>query len=224
MGIESSTTIQGLDASWPLSGDRRSEGDDHLRLIKSVLKAAFPGEDGLGFNVPITAKEADLNAAFTAGVKTVFYMATAPIGWTVVNFGANYTLVSAAAGGSGGGGAGRGDNLVTGCNVVPDHQHAQQGTFTSGASNQSLAHVHEVPGKTLSASATFFNGQSGGAIFDAVRGALLDASASGTEPPAHTHNVTISGQTSNVNTGVGATGAIGTWQPLYALVIIASRN
>lgn len=41
MGIETSTTIQGLNAAWPLGTDPRSEGDNHLRLTKSVLKAVF---------------------------------------------------------------------------------------------------------------------------------------------------------------------------------------
>jgi len=42
MGIEVSTYISGLTASWPPSGDLKSQGDDHLRLIKSVLQSTFP--------------------------------------------------------------------------------------------------------------------------------------------------------------------------------------
>ena len=41
MSVESTTTIAGLNALWPLGSDSKSEGDDHLRLIKSVLKAEF---------------------------------------------------------------------------------------------------------------------------------------------------------------------------------------
>ena len=39
MSVESTTTIAGLNALWPQGTDVKAEGDDHLRLIKSVLKA-----------------------------------------------------------------------------------------------------------------------------------------------------------------------------------------
>jgi hypothetical protein len=42
MGLEVSTYISGLTASWPPSGDPKSQGDDHLRLIKGVLQSTFP--------------------------------------------------------------------------------------------------------------------------------------------------------------------------------------
>lgn len=38
MGLETATTIAGLNANWPLGTDPKSQGDDHLRLIKSVLQ------------------------------------------------------------------------------------------------------------------------------------------------------------------------------------------
>lgn len=45
MGLESSTYIQGLTESWPPTSDLKSQGDDHLRLIKNVLKSTFPSAD-----------------------------------------------------------------------------------------------------------------------------------------------------------------------------------
>jgi len=39
MPLETSTTIDGLNALWPLGTDTKSQGDDHLRLLKSVLQA-----------------------------------------------------------------------------------------------------------------------------------------------------------------------------------------
>lgn len=42
MGLESATYISGLNTSNPASGDAVSFGDDHLRLLKSVLKATLP--------------------------------------------------------------------------------------------------------------------------------------------------------------------------------------
>lgn len=42
MSVESATNIQQLDTTLPTSADLISEGDDHIRLIKSVLKYTFP--------------------------------------------------------------------------------------------------------------------------------------------------------------------------------------
>lgn len=39
MGLETGTTIASLNASWPLGTDPKSQGDDHLRLIKEVMKS-----------------------------------------------------------------------------------------------------------------------------------------------------------------------------------------
>jgi hypothetical protein len=45
MPIEAATNINGLNPLWPLGGDPKSAGDDHLRLIKSVLQGAI-SDDG----------------------------------------------------------------------------------------------------------------------------------------------------------------------------------
>jgi len=39
MPLETSETIAGLNPLWPLGSDPKSQGDDHLRLIKAVLQA-----------------------------------------------------------------------------------------------------------------------------------------------------------------------------------------
>ena len=61
MGLETTTTIAGLVDTNPLDADMISSGDDHLRLIKAVLKATFPGVGGSGYALPITVFEAQLN-------------------------------------------------------------------------------------------------------------------------------------------------------------------
>lgn len=63
MSIESATYISQLNSSLPASSDPRSEGDDHLKLIKAVLKATFPNISGA-----VTTSHTALNAAF--GVST----------------------------------------------------------------------------------------------------------------------------------------------------------
>ena len=62
MPLENASTISELDSTWPLGLDSSSRGDDHLRLLKAVLKAQFPGSGGQGFSKPITVSEDDLNA------------------------------------------------------------------------------------------------------------------------------------------------------------------
>lgn len=42
MGLETGTFVNDLTPSWPLASDQKRQGDDHLRLIKSVLKTTFP--------------------------------------------------------------------------------------------------------------------------------------------------------------------------------------
>lgn len=47
MGLETGTFISDLDAANPVGAtDQKSQGDDHLRLIKSTILASFPGITG----------------------------------------------------------------------------------------------------------------------------------------------------------------------------------
>ena len=46
MTIESVTYISDLNATYPAGGDAKSEGDDHIRNIKSAVKATFPNVSG----------------------------------------------------------------------------------------------------------------------------------------------------------------------------------
>lgn len=70
MGLESASSINDLVATNPVGGtDPKGEGDDHLRMIKSVLKACFPGLSGaLGRKV---SKTANFNVVKTDN--TVFF-------------------------------------------------------------------------------------------------------------------------------------------------------
>ena len=68
MGLETGTTISSLITSNPTSSDPVNQGDDHIRLIKSVLQAQFPGSTSTGFNTAITATEAELNSLHNSGI------------------------------------------------------------------------------------------------------------------------------------------------------------
>lgn len=46
MAIEAASTIYELNQNLPLDADEQAEGDDHIRTIKAVLKATFPGLGG----------------------------------------------------------------------------------------------------------------------------------------------------------------------------------
>lgn len=95
MPLEAATFIQSLDATNPTSGDRKSQGDDHLRLIKSVLKSTFPNATSkfyfptvvvLGANITLTTEH---NNAILYLVTTTSFNINLPAltagdaGWTV---------------------------------------------------------------------------------------------------------------------------------------------
>ena len=58
MAVESGTHISELNSDYPTTSDSVAEGDDHIRLIKAVLKNQFSGLTG---TTSIAASEAELN-------------------------------------------------------------------------------------------------------------------------------------------------------------------
>jgi len=56
MGLETGTFIDSLNSSNPAAGDPVNEGDDHIRLIKSTVKATFPS-----ISAAVTATHTELN-------------------------------------------------------------------------------------------------------------------------------------------------------------------
>lgn len=61
MGLEAASFISQLDSANPLGTDQKQQGDDHLRLIKSVLLASFPNISGA-----VTLTHTQINALQTA--------------------------------------------------------------------------------------------------------------------------------------------------------------
>jgi len=217
MGLEVSTTISGLVSSNPVSGDLLSNVDDHLRLIKNVLKKTFPGANGQGFTIPIVATEAELNfvkgvtssiqaqlseAKFVSGTRMLFNQATAPIGWTQdVSDAANNRMlrvVNTAGGGTGG------SHSPILMNVVPAHTHP----FTTGGVSNDHTHGFIDSTPTFNASARVDGPTSG----------YLDAPTNVNKHTAgmsadHTHS-------GNTNNNAGASN----WTPRYANIIICQKN
>ncbi len=56
MALESTTYIDGLVATNPTGTDARSQGDDHIRLVKSAIRTTFPNIAGA-----VTATHTELN-------------------------------------------------------------------------------------------------------------------------------------------------------------------
>src|SRR5262245_7878303 len=65
MGLEAGTWVSDLDVNNPVAGDPRNQGDDHLRLIKSVLKNTFPNASKAQRLPTSSAKTADFTVAST---------------------------------------------------------------------------------------------------------------------------------------------------------------
>ncbi len=103
MGIETAATINQLNPAWPLDTDLINEGDNHIRMLKTMLKSQFPGINTNGFNAIILAYETELNylSTLTSNVQTQLdnlNTKNVPIGtiimWsgTFVTIPANYQL------------------------------------------------------------------------------------------------------------------------------------
>lgn len=75
MSLESATYISQLSTSDPPGGDPRSQGDDHLRLIKQVLQNTFPTASKAWYNPSSAAKSANYSVV-AADMNKVFVLTT----------------------------------------------------------------------------------------------------------------------------------------------------
>ena len=225
MSLETSNTIAGLVSTNPTPGDPFNQGDDHLRLIKTVLKAQFPGAGGQGFASPITASETELNyvkgvtsaiqtqlnalstaigakGPFEAGVKMAFYQTFVPVGWTQIPVANNRLSISTSTLAQAGSEGGLHSPFTN--PYVASHTHLVN--FTSGV--EDAGHNHQ--------SANTFNtaAVSPGSGVNAVIGA--GQAATGSESNTHHHGVF--GNTSDVNAGAV------TWQPMYVFCIFCQKS
>ena len=88
MGLESAVFIDGLVPSNPTGSDLKSLGDDHLRLIKQVIKNTFPN---IKSAVTLTAEGLNTLANTDLYVKTGMIimwtgtLETIPAGWKLCN-------------------------------------------------------------------------------------------------------------------------------------------
>lgn len=115
MSLEAATNIAQLNPANPVSNDQVQQGDDHIRMLKSVLQFCFPNATK-PFNFPTTSVKSsnfsllttDLNTTFlvdtTAGIVTATLptLAAADAGWEVAfiktNAGTNTMFIAPASG------------------------------------------------------------------------------------------------------------------------------
>lgn len=143
MPLENASTIEQLDSTWPLGLDSSSRGDDHLRLLKAVLKAQFPGASGRGFSKPITVTEDQLNALpqqVSDLGKTLFPVGSVVLRMDATNpstiYGGTWQLITGDATITFGNGAAQTDR-ATGSNdvAVPLPAHTHGATHNLGTTN-----------------------------------------------------------------------------------------
>ncbi|HEY6018721.1 MAG TPA: hypothetical protein VIY48_02175, partial [Candidatus Paceibacterota bacterium] len=72
MSVESATYVADLQAANPSSSDLRSQGDDHLRLLKSVLQNTFPAATRPRPIERVVSKNADYSVIATDDQTTFF--------------------------------------------------------------------------------------------------------------------------------------------------------
>jgi hypothetical protein len=214
MGLETGSTISSFITSNPTSSDPVNQGDDHLRLIKSILKAQFPGAAGSGFATAITATEAELNALhgltnfyFTSGTRMPFAQASAPTGWTQ-DTSDNATNRMLRVVNTAGNGVGGSDSPIVNSTTMVAHTH----TFTGSAL---AAHTHTDSGHTHTLNVTPQLGGGGGGG---------DANSGGSHPLTNTGFANISSVSAGTPAGSNSTTTGVSWTPRYIDMIICSKN
>lgn len=76
MALEQATYINQLVTANPGATDTVAQADDHLRLIKAVLKATFPNITGA-----VTATQDQINAPVPSGLIAMWSGSVTPSGW-----------------------------------------------------------------------------------------------------------------------------------------------
>jgi hypothetical protein len=81
MPLESTTTISGLTVTNPAASDNLQQADDHMRLIKNVLKTTFPAYTGVqaSSHTQVDAAIASLAAGITTAQIGALQVTTAKI-------------------------------------------------------------------------------------------------------------------------------------------------
>jgi microcystin-dependent protein len=224
MSLETATYINQLNAINPLGSDPISAGDDHIRLIKSAIKATFPNVTG-----PVTLTQDQLNTPVPSGGVILWTGAKTaiPTGWYLCD-GTNGTpnlqdKFVVGAGNSYAVGATGGNASVTlSSSQIPGHTHSfsattgtESATHNHGITISDPGHVHGIYTGGSNGSGPGFTAQDTDTGTRQTAGATTGITASsGTQSANHTHSV--SGTTGSTGSG----SAIDIRNPYYALCYI----
>ena len=210
MAVETAVYISDLNEAYPAGGEPVAQGDDHIRLIKAVLKASFPGMIGV-------------HKAFPSGTRMPFAQATAPTGWTQDTTDAADNRMLRVVKTGGGGTAGSHSPILN--NVVPSHTH----NFTT--LNENVGHSHS--GNTGGQSNDHNHGYSQPS-FDFVTDFAVGVSVSrattgattGGASADHSHSFTTGDRSTPHNhSGTTDNGSSSTnWTPRYIDLIICAKD
>ena len=229
MPIESASNISELNAANPLSTDSVSQADDHIRLIKSAIKATFPN-----INAPVTATAAQLNAPIPTGIIVLWSGSTAsvPSGWALCN-GSNGTpdlrdrfVVAAgttyAVGATGGSltSSAAGSHTHTE-SAAGGHNHTGATGGTALTVAQMPAHEHDLELKytTVGGAGSSRQYWTRSAVDTLLDGTVTDGTSSEGSGEAHTHTIGTDGSHSHTINSVGDHTHTVT-PPYYALAYI----
>jgi len=83
MPIEVATTIGGLNPLWPLGTDPKSQGDDHIRMIKSVMQGAGAYQAKSGSYLGVKGDSGTTLVFSAAATLTLDPAATLATGWWI---------------------------------------------------------------------------------------------------------------------------------------------
>ena len=194
MALESTTYINGLVATNPTGTDPKSQGDDHIRLVKSAIKNTFTGITG-----EVTATHTELNYCdgVTSNIQTQLntaFQSAYPVGsiymnasnstnpgsllgfGTWVEFGEGKMLLGESSSYSAGSTGGSKDAVVV--------SHTHTATVSSVSDHQHLTSWGEATGGKYGTAGT---GQFGSSGTDTDNREFYTSAAGG-----HTHSTSIS--------------------------------
>ena len=215
MGLETGSTISSFITSNPTSSDPVNQGDDHLRLIKSVLQAQFPGVGGLGYATAITTTEAELNAlhgftniGFATGTRMPFAQAAAPTGWTQDTTDNATNRMLRVVNTAGNGVAGSDSPILN--NTVPSHTHIFTGTALGNHTHTDSGHSHSGVANN--------SGYTTGVSVSGVYSVGIS-----TNTAVSTANISSVSAGTPAGTNAANAGAVN-WAPRYIDMIICAKN
>lgn len=205
MPLESASFISQLNVANPASTDTVSQADDHLRLIKNVLKTTFPNIDS-----PVTSTPAQLNNPVPVGLIAMWSGAinAVPSGWRlcdgtnstpdlrdrfIVGAGSTYAI----------GNTGGANTVTLNESQIPGHTHVISATTGAAGAHSHTAtvndpgHVHTNVGHNSASGSGYpgFDGSGDRWLQVASNSAVTGISVSIATAGEHTHSISASAST-----------------------------